>query len=376
VDVRTLADGDFADRTVLVRVDFNVPLADGRVADDSRIRAALPTIRDLRAAGARVVLCSHLGRPKGRTPELSLRPVAERLAVLLGAPVAFAPDCIGPEATRVVRALARGDVALLENLRFHAEEKANEVAFAKTLAGLADAYVDDAFGTAHRAHASTVGVTAFLPAYAGHLVEKEVAFLAVALEDPERPFTAVLGGAKVSDKILVIESLLDKVDRLVIVEEDRVALARELLAKAEREEVHVLLPNDLVVAAAFAPDAPHRTCALGDLRPDEMGLDIGPESATRFADAVRTSATVVWNGPMGVFEWAPFSAGTRRLAEAMAQCTGTTIVGGGDSAAAAAKFGIVDNVSHVSTGGGASLEMLEGKHLPGIVALAAQVQAR
>lgn len=393
MDIRTLADGAFGGKTVLVRVDFNVPLEGGRVADDTRIRGALPTLRHLREAGARVVLCSHLGRPKGVDPALSLRPVAQHLSGLLDAPVAFADDCIGRSARAMVDGLAPGGVGLLENLRFHAEEKANDPDFAASLAGLADAYVNDAFGTAHRAHASTTGVTAHLLSYGGFLIEKEVRFLGDALAKPARPFTAVLGGAKVSDKIAVIERLLESVDRLVIgggmaftflaaqghgvgsslLEADRIELARSLIAKASAAGVELLLPTDIVAAQGFAADAGHAVVAAHAIPAERMGLDIGPKTAEAFAAAIRDSGTVVWNGPMGVFEWTAFAAGTRIVAEAVAACTdagGTTIVGGGDSAAAAVKFGVADRVSHVSTGGGASLEMLEGKTLPGLAALA------
>lgn len=389
--VLTLRDGDFAGKTVLVRVDFNVPLDEGRVADDARIRAALPTIGHLRDAGARVVLMSHLGRPKGVTPELSLRPVAEHLGGLLDADVAFAHDCIGPAAAEAVAGLGPGDVAVLENLRFHEEEKKNDPGFAKALADLAEVYVNDAFGTAHRAHASTTGVAEHLPAYAGLLIEREIEILDGALAKPARPFTAILGGAKVGDKIGVIQALLMKVDRLVIgggmaftflraqgrevgksmVEEDKVVLAQSLLIQAGEAGVEVLLPTDVEAATDFRSDAAHGVVPADAIPPDTMGLDIGPETARRFAEAVRTSATVLWNGPMGVFEWDAFASGTRAVAQAVADCPGTTIVGGGDSAAAAKKFGVADRVTHVSTGGGASLELLEGKVLPGIAALEA-----
>ncbi len=376
----------------MVRVDFNVPLENGRVTDDARIRAAIPTIDRLRQAGARVILCSHLGRPKGaRVESLSLQPAARRLAKLLGIEVAFAHDCIGKAAVDAVEALGDGDVLLLENLRFHKEETANDAPFADQLAALADAYVNDAFGTAHRAHASTVGVAERLPAFAGLLIEKEIALLGAALDDPARPFTAILGGAKVSDKIAVIEALLEKTDRIIIgggmaftflkaqghdvgkslVEEDRLELAGSLLGRAQTKGVEMLLPDDVEEAAAFAADAEHRAVKVTHMHPDWMGLDIGPLTMRKYCDAIADSGTVVWNGPMGVFEMDAFAFGTRAVAKAVAKCKGTTVVGGGDSAAAAAKFKVTDKMTHVSTGGGASLEFLEGKPLPGIVALEA-----
>lgn len=391
--VQTLAHGAergaFAGKRVLVRVDFNVPLRRGRVEDDLRITAALPTVDFLRGQGARVVLASHLGRPKGqRVPEMSLEPVARHLT-RLGVPCAFAADCIGTPARSAVERLRDGEVLLLENVRFYQQETDGDDGFARELAGLADVFVNDAFGTVHRAHASTTLVAHHLPAYAGLLIEKELKALGDVLEEPERPFTAVLGGAKVSDKIAVIERLLGKADRLVvgggmaftflkaqghevgrsIVEEDRLDLARDLLRRAGAAGVEVLLPTDVEEADRFAEDADHRAVRVGHMDADWMGLDIGPHTMEAFAQAVRTSGTVVWNGPMGVFEWDAFQFGTRAVAQAMAQCTGRTIVGGGDSAAAARKFGITDQVTHVSTGGGASLEFLEGRELPGIVAL-------
>lgn len=388
--IPTLEEGDFAGKKVLVRVDFNVPLQNGLVADDARIRAAIPTIRYLLDAGARVILMSHLGRPKGqRVTDLSLKPVAEHLSTLIGAPVAFIDDSVGGAVQDAVAELTDGGVLLLENLRFHPGETSGDTDFARSLAGLADCYVNDAFGTAHRTHASTALVAGHLPSYAGFLIKKELDALGTALEDPKRPFVAILGGAKVSDKIGVIETLLGKVDRLIIgggmaftflkaqgnevgsslVEEDRIELAKDLLVKAKEAGVEVLLPTDVVAATKFAKDAPHDVVAATTIPADHMGLDIGPATAKRFADAIRDAGTVLWNGPMGVFEWDAFSAGTRAVAEAVAECRGTTIVGGGDSAAAAAKFGVADQMTHVSTGGGASLEFLEGKVLPGIAAL-------
>ncbi len=390
MDVPTLNDGAFDGKKVLVRVDFNVPLQDGAVSDDARIRAALPTIRFLRDAGARIILCSHLGRPKGqRVPEMSLQPVAAYLAELLDAPVAFADDCVGDAAQTAANALDDGDVLLLENLRFHQEETAGDAAFAQQLASLADAYVNDAFGTAHRAHASTALVAEHLPSYAGFLIQKELECLGDALTEPARPFTAILGGAKVSDKISVIEALIPKVDRLIVgggmaftflkaqghevgnslVEDDRLELALQLLKQADAAGVDVLLPSDVVAAKEFAADADHSVVDAHAIPSEQMGLDIGPATAQSFAAAIQDSGTVLWNGPMGVFEWEPFAAGTRTVAEAVARCAGTTIVGGGDSAAAAKQFGVTDQMTHVSTGGGASLEFLEGKELPGIAAL-------
>jgi phosphoglycerate kinase len=388
--VRALRDGAFAGQRVLVRVDFNVPIDEGRVADDARITAALPTIEHLRRAGAKVILASHLGRPKGKgfEPAFTLQPVAEHLRHL-GIPAHFASDCVGAPARDVIAKLHPGEVALLENVRFHAGEEKNDPTFCKALADLADVYVNDAFGTAHRAHASTTGVAHLLPAYAGFLIEAEVKALGVALENPARPFTAILGGAKVSDKILIVERLLGKVDRLLIgggmaftflkaqghevgkslVEADRVELAKSLLAKAKARGVEVHLPADVVAANDFKADSDYRTVSVGHIQPDWMGLDIGAGTIADFSRAISTSKTVLWNGPMGVFEMEPFAAGTKAIGEAVADVKGTTIVGGGDSAAAARKFGVDRRMTHVSTGGGASLEFLEGKILPGIAAL-------
>ncbi len=387
---KTIRDVDVAGRRVLVRVDFNVPLDGGRVVDDRRIREALPTIQELRRRGARVILASHLGRPDGAVVEgLRLDPVARRLGELLGTPVRKLADCIGPEVERAVAEMRDGDVVLLENLRFHPGEEANDPEFARALASLADLFVNDAFGTAHRAHASTVGVTRYLPAVAGLLMDKELSFLSRALEDPRRPFVAILGGKKVSDKIGVIRNLLGRADALLIggamaytflrargygvgaslYEADRLDLARSLLEEAARRRVPVLLPEDVVVADRFAPDAAHRVVPAEAIPDGWMGMDIGPQTAAAFSRVVGTAGTVVWNGPLGVCEFPPFAAGTRAVAEAVAASGAVTIVGGGDTAAALQQMGLADRISHISTGGGASLEFLEGKVLPGVAAL-------
>jgi len=389
-----LGDFDPRGRRVLVRVDVNVPIENGKVADDARIEASLPTIRHLTGRGASVVLMSHLGRPKGKPdPKYSLKPVAERLQALLGAPVAFATDCVGPEAERATKALAPGDVLLLENLRYHPEEEANDAGFAKQLAALGDAYVNDAFGAAHRAHASTEAVAHLVhPAVAGYLMERELKFLGGALESPERPFAAVLGGAKISGKIDVMTHLLGKCDRLLVggammftfmraqgiatgrslVEEDRIEMARQVLDEAKRRKVELVLPVDCVASRAADGSAPSRACAVGDLAEDEMGVDIGPETVKRFAEKLADARTVVWNGPMGIFEVEAFAAGTVGVARALAEVAGggaTVIVGGGDSVAAVRRTGLAGKFTHLSTGGGASLEFLEGKVLPGVAAL-------
>ncbi len=376
--MRTLDGLDVAGRRVLVRADFNVPLdGDGRITDDARIRAALPTIEELRGKGARLVLCSHLGRPKGPDPALSLRPVAERLGELLGAPVALAGG---------LDAVPDADLVLLENVRFNDGETRNDPDLARRYASLADAYVNDAFGSAHRAHASTEAVAHLLPSAAGRLLEREVATLRRILEDPERPLIAVLGGSKVTDKIGVIEAFLDQADRVLIggamcfpflkasghevgeskcADED-VEVAARLLPFAEDK---LILPKDLVLADAFSADAGRQELDGVDVPTGWMGLDIGAATAERYSADVLGAGTVFWNGPMGAFELEPFAAGTRAVAEAVAASTGTTIVGGGDSAAAVAQFGLADRVDHLSTGGGASLELLEGKALPGVEAL-------
>jgi phosphoglycerate kinase len=391
---KTVRDIDPAGRRVLVRVDFNVPLKGGEVADDTRIVAALPTLRYLLGMRARLVLMSHLGRPDGSVqPRYSLRPVAARLERLLRQPVAFASDCVGAEAESLAAGLPEGGVLLLENLRFHAEEEANDAGFARRLAALGDCYVNDAFGTAHRAHASTEAVAHILkPAVAGFLMQRELDYLGRALAEPERPFVAILGGAKISGKIDVLRALLEKVDRLLIggammftflraqgvatgrslVEEDRIEMARDVLARAKERGVALVLPVDCVASRAADGSAPSRVVAVDALAPDEMGVDIGPKSVGSFREALAGARTVLWNGPMGIFEVEAFAAGTRAVAKELADAgeRGTvTIVGGGDSVAAIQQAGLADQITHVSTGGGASLEFLEGRTLPGVAAL-------
>jgi phosphoglycerate kinase len=391
VATRAIGDLSLKGRRVFVRVDFNVPIENGTIGDDTRIRAALPTINFALAAGATVILASHLGRPKGKpNPKYSLQPVAAHLAGLLGRPVAFAPTCVGAEAAAVVAANP-GGVILLENLRFHAEEEANDAAFAAQLAALADVYVNDAFGSAHRAHASTEGIVHQIKeSAAGLLMAAEVEYLGKALGNPERPFVAILGGAKVSDKLEVIENLLAKVDALIIggamaytflkakgepvgkslVEEDLVATAKNLEARAKARGITFELPVDHVVAAKLDASAPAETLAVGDATiGDRMGLDIGPKTIARYRDVISRAKTVVWNGPMGVFEIEAFAAGTIGVAQAVAEVQGTTIIGGGDSVAAVARAGVADRMTHISTGGGASLEFLGGRVLPGVKAL-------
>ena len=377
-------------KRVLVRVDFNVPMENGVITDDTRIRAALPTIQYLRGQGARIILASHLGRPKGeRAPELSLRPVGVRLAQLLHAPVAFSEDVVGTEALARTLALGAGDVLLLENVRYDKGEEKNDPQLAAAFAQLADVYVNDAFGAAHRAHATTEGVAHLLPSAAGLLMERELRVMGDALAAPERPFAAIIGGAKVSDKIRVIENLLTKVDTLLIgggmantfllaqghrmgkslVEADKTELARALLEQAATTGKELLLPVDLVAAKRFAADAPARVAALDGLQDDEMALDIGPQTSRLYADAIARSHTIIWNGPMGVFEMERFALGTDAVAQAVAAVQGVTIIGGGDSVAAVEKAGLAEHMTHISTGGGASLEFLEGRLLPGVAAL-------
>jgi len=382
---KTVRDIDVHGKRVLVRCDFNVPLEEGVISDDRRITESLPTIRYLLDHGAAVILASHLGRPKGgASPEFSLGPVAKRLSELLGLEVALAPDCVGEEVRVMSHALAPGQVLLLENVRFHPEEEANDPAFAAELASVAELFVNDAFGTAHRAHASTEGVARYLPAVAGFLIEKELKFLGEALESPRRPFVAILGGAKVKDKIGVIESLLPKVDALLIgggmaytfLKAKGYEIGKSLLDESNLEfarravdspKIH--LPEDTVAAHELTEDAPNRVVPASAIPADQMGADIGPATIDAFRKIIDSAGTVVWNGPMGVFELSPFSAGTRAIAQAMAESDAVTIVGGGDSAAAVEQFGLAEKMSHVSTGGGASLEFLEGKELPGIAAL-------
>ena len=383
---KMVTDLDVKGKKVLVRVDFNVPIADGKVGDDSRVQAALPTIRYLLDNGAAVILCSHLGRPKGVDLTFSMRPVAEHLGTLIDAPVAFAEDCIGEPAETAAAALQPGQVLVLENTRFHDGEKKNDPEMAKQLAALADLYVNDAFGSAHRAHASTAGVADYLPAAAGFLLEKEIKYLGNAIAEPERPFVTILGGAKVSDKIGVIENLLEKSDRILIgggmantffkaqgfemadslVEEDVVETAKALLDKAGDK---LVLPVDVVIADAFAADAADKVMDVGDVPAGWRVLDIGPRTVAAFGEVIGEAGTVVWNGPMGVFEFDTFAKGTFAVAKAVAESGATSIIGGGDSISAINKSGLDDRITHISTGGGASLEMLEGKVLPGLAAL-------
>lgn len=389
---KTVQDVDVKSKRVLVRVDFNVPLnEEGQVADDKRITAAMPTIQYLLDNKAKVILCSHLGRPKGqRNMAFSLAPVAKRLSELLpDVKIVFADDCVGKDAMDKAMALHDGEILLLENLRFHPEEEKNDPAFAKELASLAELYVSDAFGTVHRAHASTAGVAAYLPAVAGFLIGKELGFMGSALENPERPFVAILGGAKVSDKIGVIKNLLSKCDSLIIgggmaytffkaqgfgigtslLDSDSIELAKELMADAKQRGVKLLLPVDTVAGKAFDADTEYKTVPSNEIPDGWMGLDIGAKTCAIFADEIKKAKTVIWNGPMGVFEFPNFAKGTAAVAEACAACDGTTIIGGGDSASAVKKLGYASKMSHISTGGGASLEFLEGKVLPGVAAL-------
>lgn len=379
-------------KRVLVRCDFNVPLQDGQITDDTRLVAALPTIKKLVADGGKVILCSHLGKPKGEPkPELSLAPVAVALEKLLGQPVKFAadPTVVGENAKAAVAAMNDGDVVLLENTRYRAEETKNGEAFSKELASLCDVFVNDAFGTAHRAHCSNVGVTQYVDAaVVGYLMQKEIDFLGNAVNNPVRPFVAILGGSKVSSKISVINNLLDKVDILIIgggmaytfmkamgyevgnslLEADYIDYAKEMLEKAKEKGVKLLTPVDTVVAKDFANDVPYHTVPLGGIAADEQGLDIGEQTCKLYADAIKSAKTVVWNGPMGVFEMSNFAKGTIAVAQALAEIDATTIIGGGDSAAAVNQLGFGDKMTHISTGGGASLEFLEGKELPGVAA--------
>jgi len=388
---KTIGDIDVQGKRILVRVDFNVPLdpGSGGVVDDTRIRAALPTIEYLRERGARLILCSHLGRPKGVNDSLRLAPVARRLSELLGSPVKTIDDSVGPQVEEAAQALGPGEMLLLENLRFNPEEEANDPDFAWALASLADVYVNDAFGTAHRAHASTAGVAAYLPAVAGFLMEKELTFLGKALASPDRPFAAVIGGAKISTKMGVLENLLGKVDRLLIgggmactflkaqgfemgqslVEEEHVEPARRIMEGASQRGLMLLLPSDVIVSDRFEADARHQQVSVKEIPAEWQIMDIGEKTAEAFVNALRDCRTVLWNGPMGVIEFEAFSQGSHRLAEAIAGLDATTIVGGGETVAVVERLGLEGKFSHVSTGGGAALEFLEGRELPGVAAL-------
>jgi phosphoglycerate kinase len=384
---KSLRDIDTGSHKVLVRVDFNVPLKDGKVADDTRILAAIPTIEHLQKEGARIILCSHLGRPKGQpNPEFSLRPVADRLSEILGEKVVFVEDCIGEEVQEAVDRLWPGQILLLENTRFHEGERKNDPSFASELASLADLFVNDAFGTAHRAHASSEGVAHLVPAVAGFLMEKELSYLGNVLSEPEHPFTAILGGAKVSDKIGVVQTLLQKADKLLIgggmantflaakgielgkslVEEDSLSIASDILKSAGEK---LMLPVDAVVADSFSAEANSEVVMVNEVPDGWMILDIGPKTVELFIEVLQDTRLVVWNGPMGVFEFPPFAKGTIAIAEAISESEAISVIGGGDSAAAIRQAGLTEKISHVSTGGGASLELLEGKVLPGVAAL-------
>ncbi|GED33235.1 phosphoglycerate kinase [Brevibacillus centrosporus] len=388
---KSIRDVELAGKRVFCRVDFNVPMQDGIITDDTRIRAAVPTIQFLVEAGAKVILASHFGRPSGQVvEEMRLTPVAAHLSTLLGKDVKKLDDSIGAEVEAAVQQMEAGDVILLENVRFHAGEEKNDPDIAKSFAALADLFVNDAFGTAHRAHASTAGIANYIPAVAGLLMEKEIRFMGGALSRPERPFTAIVGGAKVKDKIAVIENLLTKVDHLIIgggmantflkaqgygigaslCEDDKLDLARTLMAQAKERNVSLLMPVDVVVADRFAADAEKQTVSIDAIPDGWMALDIGPKTVEQYHKVIVDSKTVVWNGPMGVFEMDAFAQGTIGVAKAMSECSGTTIIGGGDSVAAVEKAGVAEQMTHISTGGGASLEFMEGKELPGVAVLA------
>ena len=390
MQLNTIKEADLKGKRVLIRVDFNVPLKNGVVTDNTRIKAALPTVQYILEQGASLVVMSHFGRPKGqKNPDFSMAPIAKEFEKLLGRPVKLAPDVIGPEVEAEVKALKPGEVLLLENVRFYKEEEANDPEFAKTLASYGDIYCNDAFGTAHRAHASTEGVSHYLPSYAGFLIEKEVKFMAPLLENPEKPFVAIIGGSKVSSKITVLESLVKTCDTIVIgggmaytflsvlgnkigkslFEPDYVDTAKAFLEKANEKGVKVILPVDNVCAKEFSENAEPILVDSDNISDDLMGMDIGPKTVALITDALKDAKSVVWNGPMGVFEFDAFAKGTEAVAKALAASNATTVVGGGDSVAAINKFGLASKISHVSTGGGASLEFLEGKTLPGIKAL-------
>lgn len=388
---KTMDDVNVKGKRVFVRVDFNVPMEDGNITDETRIRAAIPTIEALANGGAKVILASHLGRPKGEVKEdMRLTAVGERLSELMDKPVKKLDESIGEAVEAAVAEMQDGDIVLLENVRFHKGEEKNDEELAKAFAGLADIYVNDAFGAAHRAHASTEGIAKHVDtAVSGYLMQKELDVLGKALSEPERPFTAIIGGAKVKDKIGVIENLLDKVDHLIIggglsftftkaqgydigkslLEEDKIELAKSFIEKAKEKGVELHMPIDAVVANEFSKDAETQTVEIDAIPSDWMGLDIGPKTAANYADIIKKSKLIIWNGPMGVFEMDKFANGTKTVAEAMAETEGYTVIGGGDSAAAVEKFGVADKMDHISTGGGASLELMEGKELPGIVAL-------
>lgn len=390
VSKKTMKDMQLEGKRVFCRVDFNVPMEDGNVTDDTRIRAAIPTINYMVAQGAKVILASHLGRPKGEVNEdMRLTAAGEKLAELIGKPVTKLDSSIGKEVEEAISTMKNGDIVLLENVRFHAGEEKNDAELAKQFAELADLFVNDAFGAAHRAHSSTAGIAQHIPAVSGLLLEKELDILGKALSEPDRPFTAIIGGAKVKDKIGVIDHLLDKVDNLIIggglsytftkaqgheignslLEEDKIDLAKSFIEKAKDKGVNLYLPIDVVVADAFSNEANTKVVAIDSIPEGWMGLDIGPKTAELYADVIKESKLIIWNGPMGVFEMESFAGGTQRVAKAMAETKAYTVIGGGDSAAAVEKFGVADKMDHISTGGGASLEFMEGKDLPGLTAL-------
>ena len=390
MDKMTVADVDIRSKRVLVRVDFNVPQDSlGNITDDTRIRASLPTINYLVQHQAKVIICSHLGRPKGREPGLSLAPIAHRLSQLISRPVLMASDCVGPEVQEMAKNLKEGEILFLENLRFHPEEEKNDSAFARSLASLAEVYVNDAFGTTHRAHASTVGIPHYLQAVAGFLLQKEIDTMGRALSNPKRPLAAIIGGAKVSDKVAVLNNIVEKVDSLLIgggmassffraqgyqvgkskVEEDKLEVCRNILKRAEQRGIRLLLPEDILVGSSLDNGKGARVVTVSEVPPDMMIVDIGPKTLERFAQELNKAKTVIWNGPLGVFEVEEFSHGTKGLVKVLAGLKATTIIGGGSTAEVVEEMGMVDSMSHVSTGGGASLEFMEGKTLPGVAAL-------